>query len=404
MNDLIQMCGNWLMIGGPEPNIVPSFDKDPNNISGHVQITVNVNNPMIHRVFLMLDGEKYCEFGDLEDNSPVGIDTERFANGSHSIKIVCMYEDQVVTSLPVIVTFNNSLSSITLPDGFVPGNDFYFCALGTADYSVEVLDIINDQIVYTGLFENGINAHIDSNVFSEPYGIYKITATETGGMLTMEAGDSFSATVGREFRMQDFPPDCNSKMIVSIGSSDLESDKEKCWQAALKAGVSKEFNPILLRYKDCTWDNLSYCLHLNNVKIWYHCSHGNYDLLGQPPRQCIETADGKVFSYLRKDLNPVPPNYQNLSWFYEDNHSIAELGFWTTNNTNKLIWVQFNACYSAGTTEFAQWLGILPIDDPLYIGRQVFIGWKNSAFVSDILQKYNTFEEYYWMYLVQGSN
>jgi hypothetical protein len=392
--DFAILANEWKKTGSAEPNIIPTLNQNPNNISGNLQISINsINNPMVYRVFLMLDGTKYCEFGDLENGSSIGIDTERFANGGHSIKIVCMCGNQVIASVPINVTFNNTLNNITMPDGFVPGKDLYLYALGTGNYSVEIKDIINNSVVYNNSFLNGINAHISASAFSERYGVYKVTATGTSG--------SFSETIGRKFRMEDYPQDCNSKMVISIGSSDLEIDKERCWQAALKAGVLKQFNPILLRYQDCTWDNLSYCLKLFNVKIWYHCAHGNYKLLLQPPRQCIETKDGWVFSYLKKDLNPVPPDYQEL-WYYEKNHSITELGFW---NTHKLNWVQFNACYSGHTPEFPYYLGITEGQwpgDP--IGNKIFIGWNNSAYASDILMKYNQFEENYWDYLRQGED
>ena len=72
-------------------------------------------------------------------------------------------------------------------------------------------------------------------------------------------------------------------------------------------------------------------------------------------------------------------------------------------NTDKMTWVQFNVCYSARTTEFPFMLGILPMDDPYYIGEQIFIGWKNGALVYDILGNYNQFEEDYWNRLRQGN-
>jgi hypothetical protein len=80
---------------------------------------------------------------------------------------------------------------------------------------------------------------------------------------------------------------------------------------------------------------------------------------------------------------------------------MAELGFY---GTDKLIWVQFNACYSAHTTEFPQMLGILPMKDPLLIGKQAYIGWYGSARIHDVLEFYNEFESKYWEYLRQGYN
>jgi hypothetical protein len=387
IDDLFTMVDEWLTAISGHPQISISVTGDVNSLNGEVGVSVAGCSYLTAEVSIFIDGECQGKMMHEDGTTPgITINTPSYLNGSHSLKaVVTDYNGLITLSENLDVNFNNSLNNVTLPDGFVPSKDFYLYALGTGNYSVEILDIINDEVVYTGSFQNGISAHISSNTFSEPYGVYKITAMGTSTL--------FSTTIGPTFSIANYPPDCNSKMVVSIGSEDLEIHKEKSWQAALKAGIGKRFNPILLRYKDCTWNNLSYCLKLNNVKIWYHCSHGNFDLWFQPPRQCIETADGLVFSYLKKDFNPVPPDYQEL-WYYEKNHSLAELGFW---NTHKLNWVQFNACYSAHTCEFPFYLGILEGEWPGNpIGDKIFIGWKDKAYASDILAKYNQFEESYW--------
>ena len=66
-----------------------------------------------------------------------------------------------------------------------------------------------------------------------------------------------------------------------------------------------------------------------------------------------------------------------------------------------MIWTQINACYSARNPDFAYCIGV-PTDDP--IGTQIYIGWKDSALVYDLLGKYNQFEENLWKYLGQGFN
>lgn len=65
-----------------------------------------------------------------------------------------------------------------------------------------------------------------------------------------------------------------------------------------------------------------------------------------------------------------------------------------------MIWVQINACYSGRNLDFAQMIGT-PSDDP--IGKQVYIGWKNSVLVHDILGNYNQFEYDYWKDLSYGA-
>jgi len=402
-NEFAALAGTWLKYGGPTPNIVPSFNQDPNNVSGDLRMTINVPEPNIHRVFVMLDGERYGEFDDLFEFADLIMETEPYLNGTHSIKIVYMYDDMAICSQPIEVIFNNNISALRGSDGFVPGEDYHLYGLGNGTYRVQVEDIVNENIVYSQTFTDNVEVHIDANSFPEEYGLYEIDIDQETLLLIATWQDIVEKVIGRKFKKEDFPQDWPIKMVVSIGDKKLEKDKEKCWRACVKAAVRKGIWPVFLNAKACTWDNLSYCLQLNKVKMWYHVSHGNYDLLGQPPRQCISTANGKVFSYLKKDFDPnhIPPDYKKLSWFYENNHSIAELGL---VGSSKMIWVQFNACYSAHTTEFPVMLGILPIKDPLMIGKQIFIGWKESALVHDILGKYNQFEEDYWDFLRQGYN
>jgi len=412
MSDLSAMCENWLITGGPAPNLLPSFDQDPNNFSGYVKVTTTISDPQIHRAWLMIDGEKYGEFAESDWGQSVDVKTEQFANGNHSVKIVFMYGASVICSQTVSTIFNNEVSMLIGSEGFTPGKDYYLYGLASGNYLVELVDIINNSTIYSQAFTNGITAHVAASAFTEEDGAYNLSLkAEVAGMASGGEGtlldtswvDVVNWVIARSFCKEDFPQNCNIQMVVSVGDKSLERDKEKCWRGALSAAVIKGIRPVFLNAKSCTWENLSYCLRLDNVKMWYHCSHGAYDLIGQPPRQNITTASGKVFSYLRKDYDPnnIPPDYQALSWYYENNPSIAELGF--VQDTDKMIWVQFNACYSARTLEFPYMLGILPVDDPINIGTQVFIGWYNSALINDIIGKYNQFEEDYWESLRSGN-
>lgn len=420
--DLAIFATEWQQTCEPVPaNIAPSFDKDPNNLSGYVKVTIDVpESSGIYRAFLILDGHIHSEFYSLFDPevpASISIATQHFSNGQHEVKIVAMYgnDANVVSCLPVGCVFNNELHDVIASNGFEAGRNYCFYGSGSGNYTVEVNDCVNDVVVYTQNFQDNIQLRIPADVFAK-YGIYELALKKQIGQAQqattqiIQSGESVTSMevvaeeiIAMVFSKENFPQDCPIKMVISIGDSELEKDKEKCWRACIKAAVRKEIRPVFLNAKACTWENLSYCLLLDNVKMWYHVSHGNYDLLGQPPRQCITTASGKVFSYLKKDFDPnnIPPDYKELSWFYENNPSIAELGL---VGTEKMIWVQFNACHSARTTEFPVMLGILPIKDPLMIGKQIFIGWKDSALVYDIIGKYNQFEEDYWDYLRQGYN
>jgi len=390
--DFTTLAASWQKTQG-EPNITVAIPGNVNNLAGHVQLSVSGSDSRVYRVLVLLDGLIQGEFGDLENGSFVGIDTTHFSNGNHSLKTVSIYDGHVATSSPIAIAFNNQLSNLTMPAGFTPGKDYHIYALGQGNLSVSLYDAVNETTTLTSNCQNGLSVNIPSTAFVEPHGIYNFKANDS-------VEDIINFVIGRKFKKEDFPPNVNIGMLISIGSEDLQASKEKCWKSAVKAAVKKGIWPVLLKYEDCTWDNVKYCLNLNNVKMWYHLSHMNYDLAGQPQRSCICVNGTKVFSYLRKDFVTVPPNYQNLWWWYENNPSIAELGF---QNSSKMTWTQFNGCYSARTTEFATQLGILPIKDPMGIGKQIFVGWYNSAKATDMVEHYNEYEKRLWGYLQTGN-
>jgi len=143
---------------------------------------------------------------------------------------------------------------------------------------------------------------------------------------------------------------------------------------------------------------------MDKVKMWYHLSHAGKKLPWRwwlPQRQYLDLRGEPVFSHLRKDYDPndVPDDYKNV-WGYEKKyHSIRELGF---ANSSKFIWVQFNGCESAATTEFPEHIGILRPGWPT--GEAVFIGWQETVTKHDTHTHYNKWEENLWEYLGWGNN
>jgi hypothetical protein len=376
----------------------------------------SVVDPNVYRAFALIDGEFFSEFSNCHESPKIGIKSQNLANGSHSIKIVVLYNDMIICSQPREVVFNNEMV-IVGSERFVPGEDYIFYSSGSGIYQVQLKDRINEQTTFSQVFENNINCVIDACDFPESWGVYELDIQRQISTLSTEINKTdainyeeiIRRVISRRFRMEDFnPDDPNSprpKAVISIGSEELEVDKEQCWLACVRACVYKGIYPVLLRYGDCSWNNLRFCILHPAVKIWYHVAHGNYQLLFQPVRQCVQSADGWIFSYLDRNLDQgnLPPDYERMSWYYENNPSLADLGLW---ESSKMIWVQFNCCYSGHTPQFPNVLGMLRggwPGDP--IGSQIFIGWKDSALVYDIVGRYNEFEEtYYWPLLRQGYN
>ena len=419
INDLVNMCEYWLLQGGPTQNIVPTFDQDPNEITGNVNVTISVSDSKITNVYLFIDGEKYSEYGDIQENPTVHLKTQYFRNGPHTVKIISQdINDMVYCSEFVDVNFNNPVSSLIMDKSFKPGEDYHIMALGGGDYNVSVYDIVNENISYSGTSTGQINIIIPATAFPEEYGAYDFKMTPQGDPNI----PLVNSLIRRTFTYKDLYDSGDGdnsnrilsgtragvsnnwimKMVISIGDEKLEKDKEKCWRGALRAGVKQGYAPgVIVPSDGDEWFNLlKLAITYEYCKIWYHVGHGNYKTIWpwNPERTFISSPSGKIFSYLKKDFSSVPPDYETV-WGYEHCHSICELG---QANNDKMIWVQINACYSVRNTDFMECIGT-PNDDPLHIGTQVFIGWKNSALVHDILGNYNQFEEDYWDSLCQGN-
>jgi hypothetical protein len=267
-----------------------------------------------------------------------------------------------------------------MDESFIPGEDYHIMALGSGNYDISVYDIVNETTSHSGTSTGQINVTIPAVAFPENYGIYDFK------MASQSIPDNplFSLLIRRKFSYNDLYSarardggDWVMKMVVSIGDKKLEKAKKKCWRSAFRAGVKKGLSPgiIIPSDGDNWWNFLSLVLKSKYCKIWYHVGHGNYKTIWpwNPERTFISSPSGKIFSYLKKDFNSVPPDYENV-WGYEGCHSIAELGFLGTDD---LIWVQINACYSGRNLDFAEMCGSRnedPYHDP--IGKQVYIGGK----------------------------
>jgi hypothetical protein len=360
-------------------------------------------------IYMFVDGEKYLQYGDIQENPTVYLETQYFRNGSHTVKIISQDANNIVYCSEIVdVNFSNPVSLLIMDESFVPSEDFHIMALGSGDYDISVYDIVNETTSYSGISTGQINVTIPAAAFPEEYGAYDFKMAPQGD----PDNPLFNFLIRRKFGYEDLygsgakdGGDWIMKMVVSIGDKKLEKDKKKCWRAALRAGVKKGFSPgvVVPSDGDHWWECLSLALTFDHCKIWYHVGHGNYKTIWpwNPERTFISSPSGKIFSYLKKDYDPnhVPPNYEKV-WGYENCHSIAELG---QVDTDKMIWVQINACYSFRNPDFMQMIGT-PNYDPLGLGIQVYIGWHDSVLVHDILGAYNQFEYDYWKYLRQGYN
>lgn len=404
--DFVVLASQWQKTCEPlPPDISPTFNQDPNNLSGFTQISTNLLDLRTYRMFVLLDGQKYSEFFDL-DELITGIQTDNFTNGRHSFKIVRIEGDgSIICSRPYDVNFNNEVSCITADSGYSSDNGYSFYAFGAAgqSFNVEINDLINNNVVYTSDFNDNINLQVPVSSFTEPYHIYSV-AVSNG------ASELVNRIMAREFKYDVI--DANVKMVISIGDKDMnDKDVSTIIPAVVKATLCQDLKMQYLPYADCTWKNLSRLLKdYPNVTYWYHDAHGNYQVRLWPDtnqyaqRTNVGIKNNTLFSKLREDYgSSVPSNYQDLG-IWEYCYSIAELGF---ESSPKLEYIRMNACYSARYPDFAVAAGIIS-GDPYYdpLGERIYIGWNDVAYFGDwYLNKwfipipvyYKTFE-IFWFY------
>lgn len=392
--DFAILSADWQRFTCPVPTPL-LFDQEPNAITGELTITLDTLDPQIYEAWLWMDGQLLSTFSpDGDSPGEITITTNDYRNGPHEFKLAYLYGEHLFTSPATEVVFQNIISSIVQPQGFVYGQDYRIAGITEGNCRIKLYDEITETMTYIADCNDGFTLSIPASAMPTDSGIYRLSIEP------QSEDEKFDYIIGQKFTMDD-PFNDRKKIVISIGSKGLEKAKADCWKHAIRAAIRQNMRPAFLRYKDCTWQNLRFCLNLENVKMWYHVSHGYDELLFQPKRQCIQTKDGLVFSYLKKDYPVVPANYKSLSFYYENNHSLAELRYAATD---KLIWVQFNACRSAASEEFPYVLGILPYYSTDPFGKQVFIGWKRKSPVYDIVQGYNQFEADYWEELSFGSS
>jgi hypothetical protein len=367
-----------------EPNIIPSFDQDANNISGSVQITVDKGDQIRGSVFLFIDGHMRAVM-DTPTEWPMVVDSSCDVNGPHSFKVVGIDENgNVICGSTTTAIFNNELSAVTMSKGYEIGKPYYLYAFGSpsANYIVEVNDSFNDTIVYSENFTGNIQAVVGSDAFAADSLIYGLAVKGSSPEIP-----KIAVMISRAFSIEDYKADSPVRMVISVGSKDIEENCAEVIKAVVYAGKTKGDirNIVYLGYANSTWDNVKHCLWLPQVKIWVHFGHGYYGYRSWW-RQIIQFNGATVYS-------KQPP------WPFNNKRVMTELGF---QETHKLNFVFFHSCYGAYTTQSAEALGILPIDDPIGIGTRAFISWHGIALQQDWYAWYNSYLKILWEQLRGG--
>jgi hypothetical protein len=391
INDLKIMADKWLWVK-LMPNVIPSFDGDPNNLSGYVQMSIPIPDPNIYRVFALIDGKFYREFFLSRQplrNPEIRIWTQLFTNGFHKIKIVSVdYDLNIICSEVNEVLFNNDISNIAMTKAYKLDSDFYLYAFSdssSTSYTVEIVDKSPDNngitVFFSNSFTGDIKADIPPETFEDDIQFYELVVKDSA------SGDvKFRKFFGKDWdfdKSASLTYDPNIVMVLSIGSAVLETDCNSIIKVIRDSSRNKfGANRVrILTYPHSTWDEVFCALCAQCVKIWVHFGHGR--------------------PYIDSWLHPIP--YQGIEFNGEmvgvfpnkmDRNYLTDLGFYEGGLLeHKLSCVYLHCCFGAQTTQFSDALGItvngeIPLDEQP--GERGFLSWNSVAWYGENNEKYHT--------------
>jgi hypothetical protein len=375
INDLKILADEWLRVK-PMPNVIPSFDGDPNNLNGYVELSIDVPDTRTYRTLLLLDGELYGEFysADNFERPTIQLQTDHFANGPHSLKVVSLdYHLNVVCSESMQIIFNNQISGIAMDKSYKLGNPFYLYAYGTDNYTVEVLNRLG--LKYSENFAGNIQAVIPSETFSDHTGLYEIGVKDSVGNRIY--GDLF----GEHFDAAAPASDPCVKILITVGSEVIMTGCQPIVDKIEDRGNVKfgSGSVKVLGYNDCTWENAKAAIvGYPNLKIWIHMSHGTIPVRPIPNITFLTFIRAVEFHGVYVSAFP------NLREKYD---FATDLPFWLTP---KLNFVFFHCCYGAYDYQFSNALHITPLPPEEPRGR-AFISWYKTGRYDDSFEQYTTY-------------
>jgi hypothetical protein len=406
VNDLAAFTGEWLESISGHPQISITISGDPCNLSGDIEIGVSGYGYQTEQAFVLVDGQFFGEIFGFDDGYGVELETYSFGNGQHTIKIVTVDPNNIITvSPPAVVTFNNKLSYMTGSDDFDPCCDYHLGAMysGECGLIVKVLDM-DENIVWSDTHSGNISVSIPAETFSGN-GFYDIVVEET-------CSESWVKKVGKTFKPNETNPNTKG-LIICPDRKVTEAKFEKAIKKSIEAFEQKGIEYAVLYCGNATYANMAFCLTELPVKHLYFVGHANYQV-GDRLRTVIKLSDGRVVSYKLSDFDPnnIPPFCEDMGKWEKKAKSIAAMGI----PVGKLKIVFFDACYSArlkitaggelvegpsyeeDPTEVIT--DVSPSDMSWALGveysDQIYKGWYDLSYAERILTYYNDWSGNFW--------
>jgi len=411
INDLAEFTDEWLDSISGHPQISVAISGDPCNLSGDIEIGINGYGYQTEQAFVLIDGQFFEEIFGFDDGYGVELESYAFSNGQHSIKVISIDPNDIITvSPPTIVNFNNDLHYTNMSDNYEQGKDYRIAAIytGNDNLRVDVVDI-EDNVVWSDTFSGDLNITIPAATF-DSNGLYEVSVNETGVLL--EDYKSWKKKVGKKFVPGDANP--NTKGLIVCPDRKVTKAKfEKCIKKSIEAFEQKGIEYIVLYRKNAKYENVAFCLTQLPVKHLYFVGHGNYKVVDKL-RTVIQLADGRAVSYNLSDFDPnnIPPFCEDMGKWEKKTKSILAIGV----PLGKLKIVFFDTCYSGrlkitGSYDLVEGpsyegdpteviTDISPSDMSYALGigysDQIYKGWYDLSYAKRIFTYYNEWSGNFW--------
>jgi len=403
INDLATMSTEWLQVGYEDPNIEILVYGNPNN--GYIEVGVSGYYSTTEQIFFYIDGEYLGELFNFDDAQRLEIDTDKYSNGSHELKVASIDEDGRITlSHKKTINFNSELSNLVYSDFYDANESYQFAGFYSGPNNLQVRAVdIDDNVIWSNTYSGNFNDSIPAETFGN--GFYDLVF-EGNPVLSVKK-------ISKEFDPAKVNP--GTKALIICPSKAVTRGKSGAIEEAIKAFGWRGLKYVVLYRKNATYANMAFCLTELPVKHFYYVGHGDYQK-SDKLRTTIKLDDGLVVSHKKSDFDPnnIPSGYEDLGKWEMKAKSMLAIGV----PYNQLKIVFFDACFSGRNKldiytaeisegppyeEYPTDLGHGDMSYALAIGssEQIYKGWYQKSYSGevDILTCYVEWGENFWLRL-----
>lgn len=367
---------------------------EPNNIQGYVGIelrdiplyseiiSVYLDNVLLGSLWLGWDDEQQW----------IGLQSDAFANGWHTIRLVTTdIYGGVVEHKPINVYFNNLLYKVAGDDYFHPDDDYKYSGFYDGSNTLEAKVTDQDgQVIWSDTYTSQhISIVIPGATFSSEQ-FCELSITETGEGAKSDGSAVTKKDLVKKFKQADCP--ASVKMVIVLPNKDVFKVRKSAIIECAEACNSRNVSWVSLYYYDVTEENLRFLYNKPSVKYVYWCGHANSHV-GRNEREgipgvqrthtiCWEPhtywgipywhSEVGVFSWIDPDVEPLPNDWDNRGF------NLWSLGMSDSGN-KKIVFV--DGCLSAKFYDMAMSYGMFSWWNA---GNhdQIYIGWRIEVLVS----------------------